>query len=133
MRSPLASAIQMVEVYGTADTSARGVYVQRRLLRSTALSLCAALAVAAVALSARGGKGGRPAVLAQASQTRESRIHQLMLEKEEGEKGDADAQEKEDGEDEQQGGIESVNWGKGWGPQVSLHIAFQMKHSEMDT
>jgi len=122
----------MVEVYGTADTSARGVYVQRRLLRSTALSLCAALAVA-VALSARGGKGGRPAVLAQASQTRESRIHQLMLEKEEGEKGDADAQEKEDGEDEQQGGIESVNWGKGWGPQVSLHIAFQMKHSEMDT
>lgn len=133
MRSPLASAIQMVELYGTAGTSARGVYVQRRLLRSTALSLCAALAVAAVVLSVRGGKGGRLAVLAQASQTREARIHQLMLEKEEGEKGDADAQEKEDGEDEQQGGIESVNWGKGWGPQVSLHIAFQMKHSKIDT
>ena len=45
-----------------------------------------------------------------------ARIHQLMLEKEEGDK--TGASEREDGEDEQQGGIESVNWGRGWGPNM---------------
>jgi hypothetical protein len=77
------------------------------------------LGLAALALTALARPRAAPAAPValgqQISQTRAARIRQLMLEAEEGK---SDAQGKSDGEDEQQGGIESVQWGPGWGPAM---------------
>jgi hypothetical protein len=76
--------------------------------------------------------GIRPTSLeARASETRQARIRQLMLESEEGhkfsgsEEEDGGDQEKMDGEDEQQGGIEAVKWGPGWGPEMDKAFGSQ--------
>ena len=49
--------------------------------------------------------------------TRAARVRQLALERERGEDFDV-AAERGDGEDEQQSGIEAMQYGPGWGPEM---------------
>ena len=91
--------------------------------------------VSLLSLSPFGGTGeqmSRPTSLeARASETRQARIRQLMLESEEGDKfsgskdEDGGAKEKVDAQDEQQGGIEAVSWGPGWGPEMDKAFGSQ--------
>lgn len=115
-------------------------------LRAAALSLLCAAVIALAALYPplqRGSSDLRSTtatLLLQVSQTpvkqphsllHAARIHQLMLEKEEGD--NTVAKEREDGEDEQQGGIESVNWGPGWGPNMDSMLGSRVvDEDEMD-
>ena len=96
-------------------------------VRLIALLAIGTAAGAVVTLVALGGPGRslRPA-LDQISRTRDARIRQLQLEREEGDAYDTAAQERSDGEDEQQGGIESVHWGPGWGPSMDKAFGSQV-------
>ena len=86
------------------------------------------LALAALPRALERGPGaagllGGPAVgsasrTAQTSATRDARVRQLALEHEEGGKDEEAWSERGDGEDEQQGGIEQVQFGPGWGPDM---------------
>jgi hypothetical protein len=108
------------------------VYSQRA---ATFALLLFSISLLSVGVSLFGGTGeqmSRPTSLeARASETRQARIRQLMLESEEGhkfsgsEQGDGGDQEKMDGEDEQQGGIEAVTWGPGWGPEMDKAFGSQ--------
>jgi len=92
--------------------------MELRTQRAVAAALVFALIAAlATITSERGGVTRSAMLLDRVSATREARIRQLVLERE---KGDADIGAKEfgDGEDEQQGGIENVHWGSGWGPEM---------------
>ena len=101
------------------------LYSQRA---ATFALLLFSVSLLSLGVSPFGGTGeqmSRPTSLeARASETRQARIRQLMLESEEGEEDSGD-QEKMDGEDEQQGGIEAVTWGPGWGPEMDKAFGSQ--------
>ena len=92
-----------------------------------ALLLLFSVSLLSLLISLFGGTGEQMsspnALETRASETRQARIRQLMLESEEGDKFGAQA--KMDGEDEQQGGIEAVTWGPGWGPEMDKAFGSQ--------
>ena len=96
-----------------------------RLIALLAIGAAACAVVTLVAQIGGPGRSIRPA-LDQISRTREARVRQLQLEREEGDAYDTAAQERSDGEDEQQGGIESVHWGPGWGPSMDKAFGSQV-------
>ena len=104
---------------------------RRRVLAALGIGV-AVLALAALPRALERGPGAAGLLGGRASQTsatRDARVRQLALEHEEGEGKDEEGakdegkvegawRERGDGEDEQQGGIEQVQFGPGWGPDM---------------
>ena len=109
---------------------------------SVLVLLCCAAVLALVAFaghdSHRAALVGKPAVRKPAgemgkpimgkptvSHIRHARIRQLALERERGTDFDK-LKERPDGEDEQQSGIEAMQFGPGWGPEMDVELGGQV-------